>query len=61
MRARLAALLEAGDTDSLQLLEAEEEALHAGLGPRFDSVAAAMRGFDFAAALSAMRAADEPH
>ena len=54
LRARLVTLLERGDTDCMRLLQAEEATLRTGLGPRFEVVAAAMRDFDFGAALNAL-------
>ena len=55
LRERLTGLLEQDDSESEALLEAEEALLRAGLGDRFEAVAQAIRGFDFPAALAAMR------
>ena len=56
LRERLILLLEQDDTECEVLLESEEALLRAGLGPRFEAVAQAIRDFDFPVALAALRA-----
>lgn len=55
LRARLLALLEACDTDCLSLFEAQAGQISAALGERYEQVAQAVRGFDFAAALAELK------
>ncbi|MEO0003459.1 MAG: hypothetical protein RLZZ22_1151, partial [Pseudomonadota bacterium] len=52
LRARLLGLLEACDTECLQLFEDHAGQIRAALGQRYDTVAKAIRDFDFAVALT---------
>ena len=57
LRARLLALLREDCTDSVQLFEQQAALIGAALGERFEPMAAALRNFDFEAALALLEAA----